>query len=199
MKNTFVLMTIIIAGLLVLYPSLSFANCGSCGAHKHTSKSHHAGGKMVCGCPATDASIKKHASMDIVDIAEHTGNFNTLIKAVRTAGLEDTFKSEGPYTLFAPTDEAFASLPAGTLEKLLENPEDLRAVLTYHVFEGKRTSEDILKLKQAKTVNGQTAQVKVTGDQIMINDAKVVNSDIQCSNGVIHIIDRVILPKKMTS
>jgi uncharacterized surface protein with fasciclin (FAS1) repeats len=135
------------------------------------------------------ASAKK----DIVDTAVDAGSFKTLVKAIETAGLVDTLKGEGPFTVFAPTDEAFAKLPQGTLEGLLKDKAKLTAVLTYHVVSGKVMSSDIVKLDSATTVQGQSVKVSAK-DGVRINDAKVVKADIETSNGVIHVIDTVILP-----
>lgn len=132
---------------------------------------------------------------DIVDTAVSAGSFKTLVKAVQAAGLVDTLKGPGPFTVFAPTDEAFAKLPAGTLESLLANSEQLKQVLTYHVVAGKVMAADVVKLKEAKTVQGSAARIKVSGGNVMIDNAKVVKTDIVCDNGVIHVIDTVILPK----
>ncbi|MEO8024964.1 MAG: fasciclin domain-containing protein [Bryobacteraceae bacterium] len=131
---------------------------------------------------------------DIVDTAVAAGSFTTLVKAVQAAGLVDTLKGPGPFTVFAPTDEAFAKLPAGTLEKLLANPARLKAVLTYHVVAGKVMAADV-KPMMAKTVQGSEAKISVRGGAVMIDNANVVKTDIVCSNGVIHVIDAVILPK----
>jgi len=133
---------------------------------------------------------------DIVDTAVSAGSFKTLVKAVQAAGLVDTLKGPGPFTVFAPTDEAFAKLPAGTLESLLANPEQLKKVLTYHVVAGKVMASDVVKLKEAKTVQGSSVKIKVSGGTVMIDNAKVVKTDIVCDNGVIHVIDTVILPKE---
>jgi len=136
------------------------------------------------------------AAADIVDTAVSAGSFNTLVTAVKAAGLVETLKSAGPFTVFAPTDEAFAKLPAGTVEGLLKNPEELKKILTYHVVAGKVMAADVVKIKSAKTVQGSSAKVKVSGSDVMIDGAKVVKTDIVCDNGVIHVIDAVILPKK---
>jgi uncharacterized surface protein with fasciclin (FAS1) repeats len=133
---------------------------------------------------------------DIVDTAVSAGSFNTLVKAVQAAGLVETLKGAGPFTVFAPTDEAFAKLPEGTLEALLKDPAKLKGVLTYHVVPGKVMAADVVKIKSAKTVQGSSAKVKVMGSDVMIDGAKVVKTDIVCDNGVIHVIDSVILPKK---
>jgi uncharacterized surface protein with fasciclin (FAS1) repeats len=131
---------------------------------------------------------------DIVDTAVAAGSFKTLVKAVQAAGLVETLKSAGPFTVFAPTDEAFAKLPAGTLEKLLANPDKLKAVLTYHVVAGKVMAADVHPM-MARTVEGSEARISVNGGTVMIDQAKVLKTDIVCSNGVIHVIDAVILPK----
>jgi transforming growth factor-beta-induced protein len=136
------------------------------------------------------------AAADIVDTAVSAGSFNTLVTAVKAAGLVETLKGAGPFTVFAPTDEAFAKLPAGTLDSLLKNPEQLKQVLLYHVVSGKVMAADVVKIKSAKTVQGSSAKVNVMGSDVMIDKAKVVKTDIVCDNGVIHVIDTVILPKK---
>ncbi|GIU79323.1 MAG: hypothetical protein KatS3mg005_2561 [Bryobacteraceae bacterium] len=141
-------------------------------------------------------AITAAPAADIVDTAVSAGSFNTLVKAVKAAGLVDTLKGPGPFTVFAPTDEAFAKLPAGTLESLIANPEQLKKVLTYHVVAGKVMASDVVKLKEAKTVQGSAAKIKVSGGEVMIDNAKVVKTDIICDNGVIHVIDTVILPKE---
>jgi transforming growth factor-beta-induced protein len=135
---------------------------------------------------------------DIVDIAVGAGSFNTLVAAVKAAGLVDTLKSAGPFTVFAPTDEAFAKLPEGTVEALLkpENKDQLVAILTYHVVSGKVMAADVQKVKSAKTVQGQSVSVNVVDGKVMIDNATVVAADINASNGVIHVIDSVILPRK---
>ncbi|MGF1762893.1 fasciclin domain-containing protein [Aliivibrio kagoshimensis] len=134
---------------------------------------------------------------DIVDVAATNGSFNTLVAAVKAAGLVDTLKGKGPFTVFAPTDAAFAKLPEGTVEMLLkpENKDKLVAVLTYHVVAGKVYAADVVKIESATTVQGQDVMVKVNGGKVMINDANVVMVDVKASNGVIHVIDTVLLPK----
>jgi uncharacterized surface protein with fasciclin (FAS1) repeats len=138
------------------------------------------------------------AEKDIVDTAVSAGQFNTLAAALGAADLVETLKGPGPFTVFAPTDAAFAKLPAGTVENLLkpENKAQLVAILTYHVVPGKVMAADVVKVDQAKTVNGQMIKVKTGGNGVMINDAKVTATDIATSNGVIHVIDSVILPPK---
>lgn len=133
------------------------------------------------------------ASKDIVDTAVSAGQFNTLVKAVQAAGLVDTLKSEGPFTVFAPTDAAFAKLPAGTVEALLVDPKKLRAILTYHVVPGKIMARDV-RPGEVKSAQGDTLEITVSGGQVMIDQAKVVTTDIGASNGVIHVIDTVVMP-----
>ena len=136
---------------------------------------------------------------DIVDTAVAAGNFKTLVTAVKAAGLVDTLKSKGPFTVFAPTDDAFAKLPKGTVEGLLKDVPKLKAVLTYHVVPGKVMAADVVKLKTAKTVQGQDVKIDASKwhlhKNVKINDANVVKADIVTDNGVIHVIDKVILPK----
>ena len=136
------------------------------------------------------------AEKDIVDTAVEAGQFNTLAAALTAAGLVETLKGEGPFTVFAPTDEAFAKLPEGTVDTLLkpENKAQLTAVLTYHVVPGTVMAADVVKLSEAETVNGAKVMIKVDGDTVMINDAKVAGADVAASNGVIHVIDTVLLP-----
>lgn len=138
----------------------------------------------------------KAEGKDIVDTAVAAGSFKTLVAAVQAAGLVETLKGEGPFTVFAPTDEAFAKLPPGTVESLLkpENKGKLVAILTYHVVPGKVKAADVVKLTEAKTVQGSSAKIKVDGGAVMVDGAKVVKTDIETSNGVIHVIDAVILP-----
>ncbi len=136
------------------------------------------------------------SAADIVDTAV-AAHFNTLVAAVKAAGLVDTLKGPGPFTVFAPTDEAFAKLPAGTVESLLkpENKDNLVAILTYHVIAGKVMAKDAMKLKSATTVQGGTIAIRTMGGGVMINNAHVTKADIVADNGVIHVIDTVILPK----
>jgi uncharacterized surface protein with fasciclin (FAS1) repeats len=134
---------------------------------------------------------------DIVDTAVGAGSFNTLVAAVKAAGLVDTLKSQGPFTVFAPTDEAFANLPAGTVETLLkpENKQKLVAILTYHVVPGRIMAGDIAGKRTAvQTVQGQNIRVDAT-QGVMVEDANVVSADVKASNGVIHVIDKVIMPQ----
>lgn len=136
----------------------------------------------------------KQAEMDIVDTAIHAGKFDTLVKAVQAADLVETLKSDGPFTVFAPTDEAFAKLPPATLQALLDDKAALTNVLTYHVVPGVVMAEDVVKLDSAKTVQGQNVSID-TRDGVMVDNAKVVMTDIRTSNGVIHVIDTVIIPR----
>jgi uncharacterized surface protein with fasciclin (FAS1) repeats len=136
---------------------------------------------------------------DIVDTAVAAGNFKTLVTAVKAAGLVDTLKSKGPFTVFAPNDDAFAKLPKGTVEGLLKDIPKLKSVLTYHVVPGKVMAADVVKLKTAKTVQGQDVKIDASKwhlhKNVKINDANVIKADIATDNGVIHVIDKVILPK----
>jgi uncharacterized surface protein with fasciclin (FAS1) repeats len=140
------------------------------------------------------ASVQAFAA-DIVDTAVAAGNFTTLVAAVKAAGLVDTLKSAGPFTVFAPTDEAFAKLPAGTVEALLKDPAKLKDILLYHVVSGKVMAESVVKMKSAKTVQGGTVKIQAMGGKVMLDNAQVVKTDIGTDNGVIHVIDTVILPK----
>src|SRR5690242_5328750 len=147
---------------------------------------------LLLALPASAGSKK-----DIVDTAVAAGNFNTLAKALTAAGLVDTLKAPGPFTVFAPTDEAFAKLPAGTLDDLLkpENKEKLVAILTYHVVPGRALAKDVAGMSDAKTVNGKSVKIMAHDGKVMVDNANVIKTDIQCSNGVIHVIDSVILPQ----
>jgi uncharacterized surface protein with fasciclin (FAS1) repeats len=142
-------------------------------------------------------NMQKSTNKDIVETAVAAGDFTTLAAALQAAGLVDTLKGDGPYTVFAPTDAAFAALPAGTVENLLkpENREKLVAILTYHVVPGKVTSKDVVKLSKATTVNGKSVDINAAGGTVTIDGATVTAVDIPASNGVIHVIDRVILPE----
>ena len=136
-------------------------------------------------------------SKDIVDTAVSAGSFKTLTAALDAAGLVETLKGKGPFTVFAPTDEAFAKLPEGTLKSLLkpENKQKLTSILTYHVVAGNVKAADVIKLSSAKTLNGQSVTIKVVGSKVLINDATVVKADIATTNGTIHVIDTVLMPK----
>ncbi len=131
---------------------------------------------------------------DIVETAVNTGDFNTLIKAVEASGLLETFKSEGPYTLFAPTDDAFANLPEGTLDALLENIPKLKRIVAYHVAFGDVRSDDLAQIDEAQTVEGSVVAIASVDGKFQVNNANVLKTDILADNGVIHIIDQVLMP-----
>ena len=154
-------------------------------------------GALLASLLLTTAVFAASPANDIVDTAISAGSFNTLVAAVKAAGLVDTLKGSGPFTVFAPTDEAFAKLPGGTVEDLLkpENKAKLQAILTYHVVPGNVMAKDVVKLTTAKTVNGQSLTVKTEEGSVMVDSAKVVKTDILCTNGVIHVIDSVVLPR----
>jgi len=149
---------------------------------------------LMCSLAVNAAGADKK---DIVDTAVAAGNFKTLTAALKAAGLVDTLKGAGPFTVFAPTDDAFAKLPAGTVDDLLkpENHDKLVAILTYHVVPGRVLAKDVVKLHEAKTVNGKEVKISAAGGKVMVDNANVVKTDIVCSNGVIHVIDSVILPQ----
>jgi uncharacterized surface protein with fasciclin (FAS1) repeats len=142
------------------------------------------------------ATYAQQGGKDIVQTATAAGSFTTLAKALQAAGLVETLKGAGPFTVFAPTDEAFAKLPAGTVENLLkpENRDQLRALLTYHVVAGKVTAAQVTKLTSAKTVQGSDVTIAASGGKVKIDGANVVKADVMASNGVIHVIDTVIMP-----
>ena len=135
-------------------------------------------------------------SKDIVETAVAAGSFKTLATALEKTDLIATLKGKGPFTVFAPTDEAFAKLPAGTLDKLLANPDELKAILLYHVVSGEVMAAQAAKLNSAKTVNGADIKISAMNGGVMINQAHVVKADIKASNGVIHVLDAVLLPPK---
>ena len=170
-----------LSGLTALLAVALLAGCGGNGA------------PTPRGGPAEGAHVEHK---DIVDTAAGAGSFGTLVTAVKAAGLVDTLKGPGPFTVFAPTDDAFAKLPAGTVEDLLkpENKDKLTGILTYHVVSGKVMAADVVNLDSAKTVQGGSLPVKVEDGTVSVGTAKVVKTDIECSNGVIHVIDTVLLP-----
>ena len=145
--------------------------------------------------PAANAASQAK-DKDIVDTAVSAGSFKTLAAALKAAGLVETLKGEGPFTVFAPTDEAFAKLPAGTVEDLLkpENKEKLTEILTYHVVAGRHPAKEVTGMTSAKTVNGKPLKLKVEDGKVRVNDATVTKADVAASNGVIHVIDTVLLP-----
>lgn len=150
-------------------------------------------GLVSAAPPKEAADAAKKDSKDIVDTAVAAGTFKTLAKALEAADLVTTLKGKGPFTVFAPTDEAFAKLPAGTLDALLKDIPKLKAILTYHVVPGKVTAKQVVKLKSAKTVNGATVAIDAK-DGVKVNGATVTTPDIVASNGVIHVVDTVLLP-----
>lgn len=174
----YILATTLALGLMA---NTATAHCGSCG----TEKNHE---------HATKASAETKLST-IVETAKAAGSFNTLLAAVDVAELTGALSGKGPFTVFAPTDEAFAALPEGTVEALLKNKEKLASILTYHVIAGKVKAKDVTKIKKAETLNGQSVMVKVSDGEVMIDQAQVIATDIICSNGVIHVIDAVMIPK----
>lgn len=151
-------------------------------------------GMMLAGAVQADHHAMKK---DIVDTAVEAGQFETLVAAVQAAELVDTLKGEGPFTVFAPTDEAFAALPEGTVDELLkpENQSQLQAILTYHVVPGKIMAEDAMAADSATTVQGQDLTLTTTDGSVMVNDATVIQADVEASNGVIHVIDGVLMPE----
>ncbi|HIJ71163.1 MAG TPA: fasciclin domain-containing protein [Planctomycetes bacterium] len=152
----------------------------------------------LTGCSESEhKKMTSWAKHDIVDTAVSADDFNTLVAAVKAAGLVETLKSKGPFTVFAPTDEAFGKLPHGTLDSLLKpaNKGKLVSILTYHVVPGKVMAADVVNLDHAKTVNGQSLSIKTYGGTVKVDKANVIKTDIECSNGVIHVIDAVVLPK----
>lgn len=153
-------------------------------------------GLMVLGLAVMPVgATKTEEKKDIVDTAVAAGNFKTLATALQAAGLVETLKGKGPFTVFAPTDEAFAKLPAGTVEALLKDKEKLTKILLYHVVSGNVMAKDVVKLKTAKTVQGSSVKINAKDGKVMVDNANVVKTDIAASNGVIHVIDSVILPK----
>ena len=167
MKRVAVLGLVLALGSI---PAIAVADCGSSSAHA------------------------AHGS-DIVATAQSAGDFNTLLAAAQAAGLVDTLQGVGPYTVFAPTDDAFAKLPDGTVENLLANPDQLRQVLLYHVVPGKVMASDVVGLSSATTAQGSDVTIVVAEGKVMIDNATVTATDIETSNGVIHVIDTVILPR----
>jgi uncharacterized surface protein with fasciclin (FAS1) repeats len=150
---------------------------------------------MVAPMASPALANNGNGEKDIVDTAVAAGNFTTLAKALAAAGLIDTLKGQGPFTVFAPTDEAFAKLPAGTLEALLNDTAKLKSILLYHVVPGKVMAKDVVGLKSAKSAQGSSIRITAGKGLVMVDNAKVLKADIACSNGVIHVIDTVILPR----
>lgn len=163
----------------------SKAHCAGCNTDKHDNTS-------------TSASVEKKTN-SIIETAHEAGSFQTLLAALEATKLDKALAGEGPFTVFAPTDEAFASLPKGMVESLLKDKKKLESILTYHVLEGTVKSAEVVNIDEARTLNGQFISVKVSDGQVNIDNAKVVVADIMCDNGVIHVIDKVMLPKMETS
>ncbi|MET0696478.1 MAG: fasciclin domain-containing protein [Acidimicrobiia bacterium] len=182
MRRTQILLWALLAGLI--------AACGGAtdGADSTTA---------TTVAPATTTTAMQEEA-DIVDVATEAGNFSTLLTAVEAAGLVETLQGDGPYTVFAPTDEAFAALPEGTLDGLLADTEALSQVLLYHVVPGEVMASDVVELESATTVQGEDIAITVDGDSVKVNEATVVSTDIVASNGVIHVTDQVILPPSMS-
>ena len=154
---------------------------------------------LLMAVPArAQTALAMNTDMDIVETAINAGQFETLVAAVKAAGLVEVLQSEGPFTVFAPTDDAFAKLPEGTIADLLkpENKDKLVAILTYHVVPGRVLAGDVVKLDSAETVQGQSVSIKVKDGKVWVDGAQVVATDVTASNGVIHVIDSVILPKQ---
>jgi transforming growth factor-beta-induced protein len=149
-----------------------------------------------CGSCPSEAAGKTMAKSDIVDTAVAADDFNTLVAAVKAAGLVETLKGAGPFTVFAPSDAAFAKVPAATLKGLLADKDALRKVLTYHVVPGRVTAAQAMRLSWAATANGQSLRIHSDASGVTIDGARVIKADIQTSNGIIHVIDRVVLPRK---
>lgn len=149
---------------------------------------------LVAAPIAAIAGDMNAAKKDIVTTAVEAGSFTTLATALQTADLVSTLQGKGPFTVFAPTDAAFAKLPAGTLEALLKDKQKLSSILTYHVVAGNVQAKDVVKLKSAQTVNGQSVKITVVSGKVMIDGAEVTTADVRASNGVIHVIDTVIIP-----
>jgi uncharacterized surface protein with fasciclin (FAS1) repeats len=181
MKTIFTLATaLLLAGALTTSPLAS--NCSSGTADK------------TYGATKAKAEGKMDHKHDIIETAISTDGFGTLVTAIKVAGLVETLKGDGPFTVFAPTDDAFAALPEGAVEDLLNDKEKLTSVLTYHVVAGKHTASDVIGKDQIETVQGQKASVSTVDGKAMIDGARIVTTDIICSNGIIHVIDAVILP-----
>jgi len=145
----------------------------------------------IAGGPA---AARQNDEKNIVQTAQAAGNFKTLTKLVVKAGLADTLSNSGPYTVFAPTDAAFKKVPKSTLKSLARHPAKLRAVLLYHVVAGRVPSSQVVMLKSAKTLNGKSVRIHTAGGKVFVNNAKVIKADINASNGVIHVVNRVLIP-----
>ncbi|MFT6791522.1 MAG: putative surface protein with fasciclin (FAS1) repeats [Cellvibrionaceae bacterium] len=150
---------------------------------------------MISSVTFADYTSDSKMRKDIVDTAVSNGSFTTLVTAIKAAGLVETLKGDGPFTVFAPNDAAFAKIPSETLNELLADKEALTKVLTYHVVPGKVMASDVVKLSEAKTVQGQAVSITVKNGKVYVDGAQVIATDVKTSNGVIHIIDTVIMPK----
>src|SRR5690349_1254370 len=148
----------------------------------------------VAGAAATQARTTSRSEGDIVATATAAGQFTTLTKLLKRAGLVSALRQPGPYTVFAPTDAAFKKVPKKTLKALLANKAKLKAVLLYHIVSGKVTAADVVKLRSAKTLNGKKVRIRVSGSNVFVNTAKVVKADVMATNGVIHVVNRVLIP-----
>jgi uncharacterized surface protein with fasciclin (FAS1) repeats len=175
--------------LLVLLVATACLAIASCNGYKK--------GETETAAKEAVKEMPKKMSKDIVDIAVADGRFETLVTAVKAAGLVETLKGEGPYTVFAPTDDAFAKLPPGTIESLLEDIPTLKNILLYHVVPGKVMASKVVDLDKAGTALGKDVMIRVMDGNVMVNDAQVIITDIEASNGVIHVVDTVILPPDM--
>ena len=144
--------------------------------------------------PKTSGPATEVALQTILETANEAGTFTTLMTALRKAGLFETLEGRGPFTVFAPPDEAFSALPKGALNELLKAPEKLKSVLLYHVLSGKSPASKVVGMEGAKTLSGDEIRIRKSGAEVMINESRVVKADISCSNGVIHVIDKVLMP-----
>lgn len=180
MKTKAFIGLIFVAVSIVALTTNLYAGCGGCGTHTTTAK--------------TETASKSVKQLTIVETAVAAGSFNTLVTAVKAAGLAETLSGSGPFTVFAPTDDAFAKLPQGTIDKLLKDPKQLASILTYHVVPGEVKAADVVKMTKAKTVQGESFAINAGDKGVKVNNANVVQTDIQCANGVIHVIDEVLLP-----
>jgi uncharacterized surface protein with fasciclin (FAS1) repeats len=149
---------------------------------------------LAIGAPLVAQDHASHTASDLVDVASEAGTFTTLLAAAEAAGLVETLRGEGPFTIFAPTDDAFASLPEGAVEALLADPAALRSVLLYHVVHGRISSEQVVGSDGAETVEGSSLRFSRDGDAVQVDEAQVIAVDIAASNGVIHVIDAVLIP-----
>ncbi len=196
MKTKSIATLALLAGAL-LAANTANADCGAAHASADAKATNEVKAMPVSSkTPATAKAAEMTAPKNIVETAVAAGSFNTLVAAVKAAGLVETLSGKGPFTVFAPTDEAFAKLPKGTLEDLLkpENKAKLTSILTYHVVAGSVMAADVVKLDSAKTVNGQSVKIQVKDAKVMVGGSQVVKTDIATSNGVIHVIDTVLLP-----